>query len=106
MADLSRHAKDRIKERCGVGQSGQDRLAEKALVNGILHNDTTGRLNKWMTTLYFRNTSANNIRLYGDKAYIFSDTKLITVLQIPNNLLPMVRKISKRKDVKVVHIQL
>lgn len=30
--------------------------------------------------------SANNIRIYGDKAYIFNDETLITVIQVPQEL--------------------
>lgn len=37
--------------------------------------------------LVFRNENANNIRLYGDKAYIFCGETLVTVIQIPVGLM-------------------
>nr|DAY91531.1 MAG TPA: hypothetical protein [Caudoviricetes sp.] len=37
--------------------------------------------------MYFYNQTANNIRLYGDKAYIFAGSTLVTVIQIPPDLL-------------------
>lgn len=59
--DISKHAAERLKERCG--------------------------LNKWVTGLYFRNANANNMRLYGDKAYIFCGETLVMAIQIPVGLM-------------------
>ncbi len=66
-------------------------MARKAFDKGITHAQTKGKLNKWITRLYFKNKKANNIRLYGDKAYIFCRETLVTVIQIPADL---------RKDLK------
>ncbi len=81
--DISKHAEDRLKERCGFNRKTCERMSQKAYDDGITHAQTKGRLNKWITSLYFRNKNANNIRLYGDKAYIFCDEVLVTVIQIP-----------------------
>lgn len=89
--DVSKHAEMRMKQRNGLSKKSCERIAQKALEKGIRHEQTKGRLNKWITSLYFNNKKANNIRLYGDKAYIFCGEVLVTVLQIPNNL---------RKDMK------
>lgn len=89
--DVSKHAEMRLKQRNGLNKKSCERIAKKALEKGIMHNQTKGRLNKWVTSLYFNNRNANNIRLYGDKAYIFCGEVLVTVLQIPNDL---------RKDMK------
>lgn len=71
-------------------------MAQRAFHDGICHSQTKGELNKWITSLYFKNKSANNIRIYGDKAYIFCDEILVTVLQVPsylrNNLKMMINK--------------
>lgn len=83
---VSKHAKERSKERNGWNEKTTERMVQKVLEKGIPHRQTKGRLNKWVTSLYFKNTDANNIRLYGDKAYIFHNKTLITVLQIPANL--------------------
>ena len=87
MVTVSEHAKKRLRERCGLKKRSVQRMAEKAFTNGIRHSDTRGRLNKWVTSLYFYNKTADNIRLYGDKAYIFADSTLVTVIQIPPDLL-------------------
>lgn len=89
---VSEHAKNRLKERCGFNKKASERMAEKAFKKGITHGQTKGNLNKWVTSLYFNNTSANNIRLYGDKAYIFCGETLVTVIQIPQNLMKDFKK--------------
>lgn len=83
---ITRHAEKRLAERSGLNRSAMQRMCNRAFYNGVKHSDTRGRLNKWVTSLYFRNTKANNLRLYGDKVFIFSGNTLVTVMQIPNNL--------------------
>lgn len=83
---ISNHARHRMKERCGFNRKAQDRMAEKAFYEGITHKQTKGRLHKWVTSLFFKNCNANNIRLYGDNAYIFCGETLVTVIPIPNDL--------------------
>ena len=73
-------------------------MAEKAYLNGIQHGETKGNLNKWVTSLYFVNRRANNIRLYGDKAFIFADNVLITVLQVPSNLVKEVKRLKNSRN--------
>ena len=93
--DVSRHAEERLKERCGFNKKSYERMANKAFDEGITHSQTKGRLNKWVTSLYFKNKSANNIRLYGDKAYIFCGKILVTVIQIPIDLMRDLKKMIK-----------
>lgn len=83
---ISKHARKRMKERCGFTKKSQERMAWKAFNNGITHSKTKGNLNRWITCLYFKNKNANNIRIYGDNAYIFCRETLVTVIPIPNNI--------------------
>lgn len=83
---VSKHAEQRMRERCGLNKKSIERIAQKAYNKGIKHESTKGRLNKWITCVYFKNTKANNIRLYGDMLYIFCDNVLVTVFQIPHNI--------------------
>lgn len=95
---ITKHADQRMKERCGFNSKSRERMAERAFHEGISHSQTKGRLNKWMTKLYFNNTNANNIRIYGEKAYIFCDETLVTVLSVPTELKRDIRNIElKRK---------
>ena len=84
--EVSRHAYERLHERCGLSRKAATRMAEKAFYTGMTHSDTRGQINRWITSLYFNNKNANNIRLYGNFAYIFCNKILVTVLEIPNNL--------------------
>lgn len=84
--EVSRHAYERLHERCGLSRKAATRMAEKAFYIGMKHSDTKGQINRWITSLYFNNRNANNIRLYGNFAYIFCNKILVTVLEIPNNL--------------------
>ena len=97
---VTKHARYRMKQRCGVGKRSAHRMAEKVYRLGVRHGETSGNLRKWVDAQYFYNRSANQIRLYGDKAYIFHDEKLITVIQIPHNLVPEVSAIRKFKEEK------
>lgn len=83
---ISIHARQRMKERCGFNRKAQERMAEKAFIEGITHKQTKGRLHKWVTSLFFKNTNANNIRLFGDNAFIFCGETLVTVIPVPGNL--------------------
>ena len=81
--EVSRHAYERLH---GLSRKAATRMAEKAFYTGMKHSDTRGQINRWITSLYFNNKNANNIRLYGNFAYIFCNKILVTVLEIPNNL--------------------
>ena len=95
---VTKHAKQRMKQRCGLKEKSSDRIAKIAYEKGLRHSDLTGNLKKWVDSLYFRNHSANQIRLYSDKAYIFAGEKLITVLQIPHNLVKEADKLRRNKS--------
>lgn len=95
--EITRHAKKRLKERCGANKSSSERLVEIAYEKGLKHCETSGRLRKWIDSLRFYEQGANQIRVYGDKLYIFRDTRLITVLQVPNDLISIVQKQLKKK---------
>lgn len=98
---VTKHAEKRLRERMGLGKKAVQRAAEMAFDKGIKHAETTGNLNKWITSLYFNNKTANNIRLYNDKAWIFVGKNLITVLQIPASLKKSVKDVlNRRQNVK------
>lgn len=94
---VTKHAEKRLRERMGLGEKAVQRAAETAYDKGIKHCETNGNLNKWVTSLYFNNKTANNIRLYNDKAWIFAGKNLITVLQIPASLKKSVNDVLNRR---------
>lgn len=94
---VTRHAEKRLKERIGLSKKALQRAAETAYDKGVKHHETTGNLNKWVTSLYFNNCAANNIRLYNDKAWIFAGQNLVTVIQVPASLKNSLKETLDRK---------
>lgn len=79
---VTRHAADRMRERGGLNRKSIQRIANQVYFNGYPIERTKGRLRKWMYKISKSNPSAQNLRIYGDKLYIFSNDVLITVFKI------------------------
>jgi hypothetical protein len=95
MIEVTTHAHKRIKLRCG---KSMDRLAQIAFEKGLMHKDVSGSLRSFIDGLYNYNGTANNIRIYGDKIFIFSGEILITVYTLPTRFKNAVRKLMQRRD--------
>jgi len=98
MVKVSSHGNKRVRSRCGIPKKSVQKLAKEAFEYGITHKETTGSLNKYITAQYFYNQSANNIRIYNQKVFIFSNETLITVLNLPKKFIKIAEKIMKRKQ--------
>lgn len=97
MIQVSIHGKKRMHERCKVKLKSIERIAKIAFEKGLTHAETSGALNGYLTSLYFYNCTANNIRLYGDKIYIFCNDVLVTVYDIPKRFQNAVNKLMRKK---------
>ena len=86
MAKVTNHAKRRMHDRIGITKGIAQKHAGKILREGIKHEDTTGDLHKWMDAEFLKYHTANNMRYYAGKLYIFNGELLITVLQDTHNL--------------------
>ena len=80
MAEVTNHAKRRMKARIGITKGNARKFANKVLREGIRHEDTLGELHRWMDAEYLKYHTANNMRYYAGKLYIFCGERLITVL--------------------------
>ena len=98
MIEVTAHGKKRIRQRCGIKLKSVDRMAEIAYTRGITHSESTGELKKYIDSLYFYNGQANNVRLHGDKVYIFCNDILVTVFNIPKKYQNIVNKIARRRS--------
>lgn len=94
--NISNHAKQRMKERCGFNKKTKEPMTQKAFEKGITHKQAIGNLKKWITHLYFKNKNANNIRIYGIYAYIFCDETLVTVIRVPINIRKDINKMIEK----------
>jgi hypothetical protein len=95
MIEITAHAHRRIRKRCG---KSMDRLAKIAFEKGLTHTETAGPLRSYIDSLYLYNGTANNIRLYGDKIYIFCNEILVTVYDTPLRFRSIVNKLMDRKQ--------
>lgn len=89
---ITDHAYKRGKERFKFNKQTLDKMALIAFEKGLTHSDTKGRLNKYLTKLWFDYKTCNNVRIYGEVIYFFKDDLLITLYGVPNEL---------KKNVKV-----
>lgn len=83
---VSRHAKNRLKQRLNVSSKDARKCACNAYVHGTTHKQTTGELHAYMNKAYLKNGKANNMRIYKNNLFLFSGYTLITVFTLPENL--------------------
>ena len=100
MVRVSKHASQRLKERCGLKKKSVRRMADIAFMKGMKEEDTSGQLNRFMVKLYCTNMDANNIRISGNYIYIFCCETLVTVLHVPHRLKNHVNEQQKRLNRK------
>ena len=94
---ITKHADKRIQERIGLPKRARDRIAEKVYRDGLTHKEATGRLHDYFTYLYHKNHTINNIRIYNNQVFLFADTTLVTVLNLPSAHKNAVNKILSRR---------
>lgn len=96
--NVSKHSRERCKERLGLSKNCVQKKAENALLYGISHKDASGSLKRYIGYLYESHyRKANNILIYQREAYIFKDTKLITIFHIPKQYHAISDKLQKQK---------
>lgn len=96
MARVTNHAARRTKERLGISKRLSEKNADKALQMGIRHSDTSGSLHRYITALYWKNQTANNVRIYCDTVYIFHNETLITVFPLPQKYRKTAEQIRRK----------
>ena len=95
-AILTDHAVLRGKERLNLNRKSLQRMADRALEKGVRHSDTNGLLNKYLSDIWDKRHSINNLRIYGEILYLFQDVVLVTVLWVPAELKGILAKTRRR----------
>ena len=95
--EITKHAFSRAKERLAFKKKTLKRIAEKAFSGGLKHSETNGRLNRYVSSLFLEKREANNVRIYGEVVFLFSQNTLITVYQLPRHLRKRAIDLSHRK---------
>lgn len=83
---VTKHARKRIHEREGIGKSSAERKAGIVLQKGYRRQQTKGALRKILEKELEYKGTADEIRVYGDKIYIFCGEVLVTVLNLPPHI--------------------
>lgn len=95
---LTRHALQRGKERLGLRDEAIERLAERALNEGLRTSDTSGRFRRYLDKLFLSHGKAGNLRVYGEKIYLFNGSLLITIFHLPNEYKKAAAKLRTRQQ--------
>lgn len=94
---ITKHSKNRCKERLGLGKKYTNTIASKALTNGLKYYQLTGQLKKYVGFLYeSHDRRTNNIILYNREVFVFQDNKLITIFHLPRQYYVKYDKLQKK----------
>lgn len=96
MAHVTNHAARRARERLGISKRRSEKNADRALKMGICHGDTSGSLHRYISALYWKNQTANNVRVYCGAVYIFHNETLITVFPLPQKYRKITEQIRRK----------
>lgn len=93
---ITNHGYQRMAERMGLNKKSAARMVEKVWYLGLPAEQSKGLLKKWAMSLYCKTDSGlDKILLYGDKAFLFSNGLLITVLHIPMECMKIMKCMKK-----------
>lgn len=93
---VTKHARERTKNRVGLRKGVAEKNAEKALTYGLTHADTTGGLKRYIDYLYL-SRGFGEVRIYHRYVYIFCNGKLVTILPLPNKYNELADKLQRKK---------
>lgn len=98
--NMTYHAYERGKERMGLGDRAIQRMAERAFEKGISVSETTGRFRRYLERLYDSHGNGNNLRVYGEKIFVFQNETLITILHLPNDYKKAAKKLFDARGIE------
>lgn len=79
---LTNHSVERAKKRCGWNRSALERMAEKALAEGVSAKEVAGSLRRYIDKQHILHPGHVSL-IYGNTVFIFGGVTLITVLDLP-----------------------
>ncbi len=94
---VTRHGEKRIRKRLGVNKKSANKTAEKAMAFGVAHAEATGKLSRYLDSVYLPYRTANNMRVYNRAVYLFHGDTLITVLALPKRYHDLADKLQRTK---------
>lgn len=99
MVAITTHAQRRLKERAGMNKNTARKVAERAYCTGISFDNASSDIRQYISKVYMSHDKiANNIRIYGNIVYIFDNRTLITVFQMPQELVKQIEDYAESID--------
>lgn len=96
---VTKHARQRMKERCGLNKGSMERVAGIVYEKGLKREDTYGKLRRYMDRLSVYNGISDQSRIYGDKVFVFHNERLITVIQLCPKLKKTADLVRKKRKI-------
>lgn len=78
---LTRHARQRMKQRVGVTGAAAERIASRARRRGTPASEIQGNA-RWRILGVLNNVRGKDAIVYGEHVYVFSGPRLVTVLHL------------------------
>lgn len=94
---MTRHARERTKNRVGLRKGLAEKNMEKALAFGLTHAETKAGLHRYIDGLYLTN-GFEEVRVYHRHVYIFKGGKLVTILPLPRKFNDLSDKLERAKQ--------
>jgi hypothetical protein len=98
---ITKHARKRVHSRARVSGDMVGEVVQKAFRRGLRHNQTQGELRRFCDRLYLSQKQANNIRVYNKVVYLFRGKKLLTVINLPKELIQIEQQIRHERKGKI-----
>jgi len=80
---ITKHAYLRLKERNGWNRKASRRMISRIYTEGIRQGEVKGYLKMWVNMKCKYAEEGDEYILYGDKLYIFNETRMLTVITVP-----------------------
>jgi hypothetical protein len=86
-----------VKDRLGLSKKLAKKKGQEALDYGLRHSEVKGHLRRFIDKTYLAKRTADNIRIFNQKVYLFDSNVLITVINLPQNLCRTANKMQQKK---------
>ena len=85
--EITNHAYEQAKARFKWKNKVLDKMALRALEEGMSHKDTKSRLNRYISRKWKMHKHCNNTKIYGENIFFFNNDVLITLYRLPQELI-------------------
>jgi len=80
---ITAHGFKRLKHRCHISKKAARNYVKRAFNLGFSYKTLPDNINRYINSLYTRYNTANNIRIYGSRVFIFANNVFITAYDLP-----------------------